>query len=44
VTAFLDAMSEVCIMLHCQLRGGPQPTKQDIAAIKQKLELSRRRG
>jgi hypothetical protein len=34
VVDLLDAMTNVCIMLTCQVRGGPQPRQHDIASIK----------
>jgi hypothetical protein len=35
VVDLLDAMTSVCIMLNCQVTGGPQPRHHDIASIKQ---------
>lgn len=34
VVDLLDAMTNACIMLNCQVTGGPQPQQQDIASIK----------
>jgi hypothetical protein len=35
VVDLLDAMTSACIMLTCQVTGGPQPRQHDIASIKQ---------
>jgi hypothetical protein len=35
VVDLLDAMTNACIMLNCQVAGGPQPKHHDIEAIKQ---------
>lgn len=35
VVDLLDAMTNACIMLNCQVAGGPQPRHHDIEAIKQ---------
>ncbi len=35
VVDLLDAMTSACIMLTCQVTGGPQPRHHDIASIKQ---------
>ena len=37
VVEFLDAMSETCLMLQCQMTGGPRPKPHDIELIKQKV-------
>lgn len=34
VVDLLDAMTSACIMLTCQVTGGPQPQHHDIAPIK----------
>lgn len=47
VVDLLDAMTNACIMLICQVRGGPQPQHHDIEAIKQQttrvIESTKRR-
>jgi len=35
VVDLLDAMASACVMLNCQVTGGPQPRQHDIASIKQ---------
>lgn len=35
VVDLLGAMTSACIMLTCQVTGGPQPRQHDIASIKQ---------
>lgn len=35
VVDLLDAMTAACVMLNCQMMGGPQPLHHDIAIIKQ---------
>ncbi len=35
VVDLLDAMTSACVMLNCQVNGGPQPRQHDIASIKQ---------
>jgi uncharacterized glyoxalase superfamily metalloenzyme YdcJ len=35
VVDLLDAMTNACIMLNCQVSGGPQPQHHDIEAIRQ---------
>ena len=35
VVDLLDAMTDACIMLTCQVTGGPQPQHHDIEAIRQ---------
>lgn len=37
VVDLLGAMTNACIMLNCQVSGGPQPQHHDIAAIKQQV-------
>lgn len=34
VVDILDAITRACIMLTCQVTGGPQPRHHDIASIK----------
>lgn len=34
VVDLLDAMTNACIMLKCQVSGGPQPQHHDIEAIR----------
>ena len=38
VVDLLDAMTNTCIMLTCQMTGGPQPRHHDIATIKRQAE------
>lgn len=35
VVELLEAMTNACVMLNCQVTGGPQPRQHDIASIKQ---------
>ncbi|WP_153100169.1 hypothetical protein [Paraburkholderia hayleyella] len=46
IVDLLDAMTNVCVMLNCQVMGGPQPKHHDIEAIKQQaaraMEFARR--
>jgi hypothetical protein len=35
VVDLLEAMTNACVMLNCQVTGGPQPRQRDIASIKQ---------
>ena len=35
VVDLLEAMTNACVMLNCQVTGGPQPRQHDIASIKQ---------
>lgn len=35
IVDLLDAMTSVCLILNCQVAGGPQPRKHDIVSIKQ---------
>jgi hypothetical protein len=35
VVDLLEAMTNACLMLNCQVTGGPQPRQHDIASIKQ---------
>jgi len=34
VVDLLEAITNVCVMLNCQVTGGPQPRQHDIASIK----------
>ena len=35
VVDLLEAMTSACVLLNCQVSGGPQPRPHDIASIKQ---------
>ncbi|MEB0134567.1 hypothetical protein QN362_04390 [Actimicrobium sp. CCC2.4] len=35
VVDLIQAMTNACVMLNCQVTGGPQPKQHDIASIKQ---------
>lgn len=34
VVDLIDAITSACVMLNCQVTGGPQPRQHDIASIK----------
>lgn len=47
IVDLLNAMMDTCMMLHCQISGGPQPKLHDLEPIKQQaaraLASARRR-